>query len=1044
MSPRLLPFLFAPLVLLLPPARAAEPDGWSSYGTDELSSGMERVPPAILFVVDLSSDMNNPCDGVSGDPCIDDTRDAILQVVRHFDWATFGVVGTSGTDSDQTFVRIAPVGSTYAEIASALGTLSAHSDPTNNLAEVLVDIGENYLSLSATLDNEDNDGDGFTGDWDESPVGYECSEVHIITLTTTHPYNDRDQVNTSTYVAGLGSDVDCSTGSLHSGDECLYDNIVSSLYNFDFSSYSGTQRAVVHTVGLSLTSGSEEDQLFQNAADQTAGEGLYSNATSKGEILSGILGVLAEVASGTFTRSTPVVSSDGAYLIYDFYEVVGDNPLAQGHVRAYQLDTDPASATYGTVLYTGPSAYGGAIWDGGDLLVSRPVVHAESNPEDRDGIGQRDIYFYEDNAAGIMGSEASMNRRIGFDREFVTDVGGASSVFSQYFDTTPPGSGCDPADWPYDFTQDCNVDTDDLQAMVDFVRGLPTAEFKYLDVARGSWKLGDSPYSIPVVVSARNNNYTTDTTYREFLEDLEFQNYPSVVIVPANDGMLHAFRLEDDPGTTGSDETGQELWAWIPGYLLLRDKPTEWASGLTDLMWYGRTFLFDGTPVVEDVWIDDDPVSSTGYNVKSADEWHRVLVVQQGMGGPTTLALDITDTQSPTFLWEQTNTTDTSAQGYTVGRPVVFNVYDGSDASNPHDRWVAMWGGGQAVGYTSLTTGTEYFRSTEASLYMWNVGDDVWGTNSVGYSDAGNNVSSTYPDLSTNGGAEAWGSLDYDSDAPLENSYIAAALAAVDVDNDGDGDVVYFPVTSVYRPTDESGGGMTDIQVPGSSWMFKAVIDTSNPDELEWCPWYDPVNGTNGSNGIPGSFRPEVYYAATAAWLPDGKLGIYWGTGTPFGREVSTRGYFFAMYDDDPLSCTSTAQPIACTDASGAVQDGYYELLQSEGLTADPVVYAGVVYFTTYEPNANRCEAGTGRVYGLRYDDCTPGLDTDGDGDADANDNASQSYGNYVSGVYPGEGMVYFGTANPTTDGSGSAVETIVAVTDPFLGTATVAWMELY
>jgi hypothetical protein len=41
-------------------------------------------------------------------------------------------------------------------------------------------------------------------------------------------------------------------------------------------------------------------------------------------------------------------------------------------------------------------------------------------------------------------------------------------------------------------------------------------------------------------------------------------------------------------------------------------------------------------------------------------------------------------------------------------------------------------------------------------------------------------------------------------------------------------------------------------------------------------------------------------------------------------------------------------------------------------------VYAGVIYFSTYTPNADRCEMGTGRVYGIRFDDCSPGLDTDG------------------------------------------------------------------
>jgi hypothetical protein len=42
--------------------------------------------------------------------------------------------------------------------------------------------------------------------------------------------------------------------------------------------------------------------------------------------------------------------------------------------------------------------------------------------------------------------------------------------------------------------------------------------------------------------------------------------------------------------------------------------------------------------------------------------------------------------------------------------------------------------------------------------------------------------------------------------------------------------------------------------------------------------------------------------------------------------------------------------------------DGVYQLDEGEGLTADPLVYAGVVYFTTWVPDEDRCEGGVGRL----------------------------------------------------------------------------------
>ena len=1041
--------LSLPLLLLLPDAAYA-----SATGTDEMLSNIEMVPPVVVFVLDLSAGMNSPCDGsTTGNSCLTDSIAAIERVTRHFDDTKYGVVGTRGSaPSNDAYFPIAPVGSSASEIAAALATVTA-SGTTRNVAEVLESLGTTYLNQSATHDGEDDDGDGMTGDWAESPITYGCTETHIIVLTKATPADD-DQVSFGWAMASSASptEVSCtSTGVGTPDSQCIYDNVVANLYNTDLSTLADTQRGVVDTISLG-TQDALSESLWVNAAVNTTGDGVYDNAATGSEILGAILSIVGDVAAGTYTRSSPVLSADGSYLLYTFFELTTINPLAQGHVRAYRIDTDPASGTFGETLYDGPTAYGGAVWDAGDLLVSRVVDASESNPDDRDGVRNRDIYTWEDGAValGALSSERATGR-IGFDYEFAQAVGASSSVLNRYLDTTVSSSAAPcAANRDYDLDGDCIVDGDDLQKLVDFARGLPEARFKFHDLtlneaypaagSRGSWKLGDSPYSIPVVVSARDDRYAVDPTYRAFLEDLEGREVPSIVLIAANDGMLHAFRLEDDLATPTDDEAGEELWAWIPGYLLMRDKDEEWANSLIDLMWYGRTYLFDGSPVVEDVWIDADH-----DNAKATDgsEWHRVVVVQQGMGGPVTLALDITDPQSPTYLWEQTNEVDTTAMGMTTGRPVVFNVYDASTASAPHDQWVAMWGGGRAVGVTG-NSGNDYWRSTEANLYMWNVGDDWRGTETVGYSQEGDNIGREFPDFAGHraalgkSGGEGLGSLNYnDTPTKLEYAYISAALAAVDVDGDGDGDVVYFPVTTAYRPTDEGGLGAADPESPGSSWVYKAIIDTRDPDNLTWCEFYDPYVGTDGTNGVAA--RPEVFYAATTSWLPTGGLGVYWGSGTPYDRSSGSTGYFFAMKDADPLDCSVRAEPIPCNG-----NDGYYPLDSGEGLTADPTVYAGVVYFSTYTPNADRCEMGVGRVYGIRFDDCSPGLDSDGDGEATSADVPYVEENGYVSGVaVTAYGTVLYGTASGP-DAGGSATSTIQSATDPFLGTATVAWMEMF
>ena len=99
-------------------------------------------------------------------------------------------------------------------------------------------------------------------------------------------------------------------------------------------------------------------------------------------MLSTALGILSGIRSGLYSRSSPVLSADGEYMIYSFYEINSTDPLAEGHIRAYEVDNDPTSSTYGQVLYNGSSTFGGALWDGGTLLVSRLVTASENNEED--------------------------------------------------------------------------------------------------------------------------------------------------------------------------------------------------------------------------------------------------------------------------------------------------------------------------------------------------------------------------------------------------------------------------------------------------------------------------------------------------------------------------------------------------------------------------------------------------------------------------------------------------------------------------------------
>lgn len=1055
----ILPIFGVALLTLGAEARAASGDEFLELTGD--------VEPNIVFFIDLSAPMGEPCalteldetgtadtgttgtpdtgasatrpappgpgegegegePGVASAPCIVNVIDAITQIAMHYDGARYGIVATAQDGDENTFHPIVPLGSTSTELLEGLMGLDPWDTETRNFAEGLTGLADSYFSNSDNDDLEDDDGDGFRADWDEAPIQYSCQATHVIMIGRNGAFDDADP--DSSYLSSISPDILCDADgpSTTTDSSCLYDNAVYSLYTSDLrADLTDTQNVIVHTIALGTPDDEVSDNLYANASEIIDGAGVYTIVEDPEEILAQIMTVMRDIRSGTYSRSTPVISADGSYLIYAFYEVDGDNPLAEGHVRAYEIEDDPTDPSYGQVLYDGPDEYGGAVWDAGDLLVSRPVTTSESNPDDRDGFGKRDIYTFFEPAATVMSSEGSSDKRHGLDLEFVTNIATDEFAMLQILkmDVTRAPPCAD--DQSFDFTDDCMVDEDDLQAMVDFVRGLPDATYRYMDMERGNWKLGDSPHSVPVIVSKRNNAYTVDPTYRTFLKAMEGSEFPDIVLIAANDGMLHAFALEDDPSTLDSEE-GEELWAWIPGQLLYREQDSIWAGRLVDMMLYGRTFLFDGTPVVEDVWIDADE-----DNVKDCDdedidacEWRRIVVVQQGKGGTITLALDITNPTSPQYLWEQTDTVDTTAMGYTISTPVIANVYDksGDDSSEWHDRWVAMWGSGRAVPWGM---GGSNYENAEANIYMWHVGDDYWGTSSVEYRIQGDNE---HPE------SDVYGStLESDGDDHYEYGYISGALAVVDVDSDGDADTVYFPVTTSYSPTDEGGGGPGDVQEPGATWMYKACIPGKNPDNLRWIEFYDPIDDSEGSIRQ----RPEVYYAATTAWHTDGSLGVYWGTGSPYDRDFADPGYLFAVLDTDPGSCTSdTMSPISACGANGVV-----ELGDGESLVGSPTVYAGVVYFSTWDPGEDVCDGGEGRVYAIGYDDCGPAVDLNGDDELTADDLYTTVDG-YPSAVTVTDmGTVLVGTSTPEADGE---VVSVIKTMDSLIYVSqTLAWMEV-
>ncbi|MEZ4339382.1 MAG: PilC/PilY family type IV pilus protein [Sandaracinaceae bacterium] len=185
--------------------------------------------------------------------------------------------------------------------------------------------------------------------------------------------------------------------------------------------------------------------------------------------------------------------------------------------------------------------------------------------------------------------------------------------------------------------------------------------------------LADIYHSSPVTVGPPRVDIA-DEAYNEFRRLPAVANRPTVAYVGSNDGILHAFVVEDftDPVRGTRYTAGQELWGFVPPILVPKLE-----SAATS-----HQIMLDGTPIVKDVFYRRLPGDAPNGNI-----YHTVLIMGFRAGAPGYFALDVTDPAHPVFLWQfvgdQTgrggasrgrSTRGPTALGYAYGAPALGQV----------------------------------------------------------------------------------------------------------------------------------------------------------------------------------------------------------------------------------------------------------------------------------------------------------------------------------------------------------------------------------
>jgi len=622
-------------------------------------------------------------------------------------------------------------------------------------------------------------------------------------------------------------------------------------YTFDIKTY-------ILGVGLSNEAKAKLDEMAVHGGTDAYGKAYYADKPE--EMYTGLENIFSNIVDHCYSYTSPSVPSvrmvDKDVLYISSFIPEETSPFWSGTLKAYQLNSD------GTLPVDGAgNPLNSPLWDAGIILKG-------VSPDDRN---------------------------------ILTHARGAMRDFTSA-DIT---SG------------DLGVATDPQRdAIINYVRGnvQDTYDLDHDEnkTEQRPWKLGDIFHSNTVIVGSPSPYYKeTGFDGPGGFYDTN-KSRTKVVIVGANDGLLHAFNA-----TTGAEE-----WAFIPNSILTNLKT----------MMSTHSYYIDSTPKVSDVWLYSTPLDQT----KGADEWRTVLVSGLRKGGKHYFALDVTDTLNPIYLWEFPHSGDPQISDYadflnnTLGQswsePAIGKVKI-RDGSNLLERWVAFIGGG--------------FDPIEAVSNNANVGANVGRAFFV-------------VDIKTGEIMKQFSGL-----SDMTHCF-AAPPTAVDLNMDGFIDKVYIG---------DLGGQMWVFDVSSdtaTNWTGKVLFRAPGGPAEKHMIYYQPavafdkyrvpwVYFGTGNREDPNDFTnpPERFFA-----VKDDGLG-YDGLGH----------YPLTIGDLDDVT------PDPHNTFNVASKKGWYIMLDKtaqslEKVLAKPTMFNQLVYFTTYKnvDTEDPCSgAGISNLYAVEY-----------------------------------------------------------------------------
>ncbi len=927
-----------------------------SLGDDTASLPVrESEIPKVLFLLERNESMQENWFGDSTHPTKWDTVvDAVIAAVNSAPTEMeFAVVGTSNAANH--YKQISSFDHDNVHLVNALDDSRSSAD-TN-----FPDLADRYLASSYLYVIEEyltiSDMNPVNTEWARAPFIEPCSTIDVIVISDGR--GDMTDNDASNYI--FNGDVYLTSEPEYETDRTLLDDVAIWAGNHPDmnNSVSGTQTVRTHTIFVDADTHVADytAEMMQSAAD--VGSGLYTEASSIDDIGVGISNSMTDLLRSLTGVTVSSTSSSGHRLFRGWTEIWGYTddtrgvPLYRGHFEAFKVITDPLDPNWGSLSPNTP------MWDAGELLASRLAYAGEVNSEE---------YGPPSNASSDAGQYSRTlwtnpetldsfqpQSMIPFDSSEVDTLGPLLLDYCNY-GMYPSCSALPENGLRYDYNADQIVDNVDAQLLIDFLRGVPEAEYGQSNgnfQEKGPWKMGGMFLSRPAFADAAPPIVTDDPAFYAFLDKMAWSDSnnlirrDSVIYTTSNSGWLHAFKVPFlDSDYDGWEDTnidakgGWELWGYVPRHVV--DKDSEFHDDMhrvKNLKLDGELYINDGSVNLTYVWMDGTPnllggcgsAADDGAKDPSGCEYHRVLIVSMGMGSRYHYAVDVTDPWAPRFLWEWTGEVPNYGwrKGMTVGTPVLGEVLD--SVSNNYVP-VIFWSGG-----TSDVDGMpDIGRRVGARWYMV----DLLEPDNAAFSQDGYAIPAGASPYINNIGR-------YNMDDP--SSGVFGTPAAVDYDEDGTIDALYIGSRHGY--------------------VFKVLVDNGQLDSATMestdsaCAFAAPpvipaVSNLHNTDSHAVFFRPSVAMDASA------NIRVMWGTGWPGNLfEAYDQGNVFFAQDPEPWGCAA-AEDTTC----GA---SYNPLLLSAGekLVGPVLTMGGIVMFVTYYVDVSPCDVGVARIYAYSLDD---------------------------------------------------------------------------